>query len=87
MEIVLWIVFLGSFSALTLITIKNRYSLQWLTKVGAHIVVAAVALYMINWVGAAYDFHLPINGNTIGVIGILGLPGLLMLTAVKWIVL
>jgi inhibitor of the pro-sigma K processing machinery len=82
-----WILLIGSLLVVIYILRKNRMSIHWLTRIGLNVVAAALLLYVADWVGASYDFHIPINGGTVAVVGILGLPGMAVLAAVKlWIV-
>jgi inhibitor of the pro-sigma K processing machinery len=62
---------------------RNRHSVQWLAFVGLNIVLAALLLYALNWLGARNGIHLPINIATISTIGVLGIPGLFLLVALK----
>ncbi|MDB5056086.1 MAG: pro-sigmaK processing inhibitor BofA [Bacilli bacterium] len=78
-----WSLFIVSICLLILTLLRNKYSFQWLGVVGMNLVIAAVLLYLINWLGAFYDFHIAINVSTISTIGILGIPGLLLLIALK----
>lgn len=83
MKLLPWIILVLSSSILAVILFKNKYSIQWLGQVALQIVLAAVLLYGINWVGAAYGFRLPINVATLAAVTILGVPGAGLLAAAK----
>lgn len=83
MEMVWWGIFLVSLSSLVLVMLRNRTAAAWVSTMGLHIVAAAVLLYGVNWFGASADFHIPINGTTLATIGVLGVPGLMLLAALK----
>ncbi len=46
-------------------------------------IVGALMLFFINAFGTLIDFHIPINGVTAAVSGILGVPGVVLLIVVK----
>jgi inhibitor of the pro-sigma K processing machinery len=52
----------------------------------ARLLVAAVALYLLNQFGSFIDFRLAINPITVAVTGILGIPGLLSLILIKYFI-
>lgn len=83
MHTVWWGIFLISVSSLILLVLRNRTAAAWLVTMGIHVIAAAVLLYAVNGLGEAADFHIPINMSTMATIGVLGIPGLLMLVALK----
>jgi inhibitor of the pro-sigma K processing machinery len=87
MRILMWGLLAGSLILLVTLLFRNRLAGQLLAKWGLAAAAAAVLLYAANWFGASYGFHLPINGGTVALVGILGLPGLGLLAAVQWVVL
>lgn len=87
MKTIMWVVFGASLVLLSAVLLRNRGSIQLLVKWGLAAAVAAILLYAANWFGASYGFHIPINGGTVALVGILGLPGLALLAAVQWTVL
>ncbi|MFB5663562.1 pro-sigmaK processing inhibitor BofA family protein [Alteribacillus sp. HJP-4] len=54
---------------------------RWAGGIFVRVIVGALALFFLNTFGSAVGYHLPINFFTVGVAGILGLPGLVMLIA------
>jgi len=49
--------------------------------------IALCALLLLNYVGSFVGFHLPINPITVTGVSILGLPGLLLLSAMSFLLL
>jgi inhibitor of the pro-sigma K processing machinery len=80
---ILWGILIISTAFLFIILLKNRRSMQWIGYAMLNLVVAAVLLYFANWIGASYGLHIPLNGPTVATVGILGVPGLLLLTLLK----
>jgi inhibitor of the pro-sigma K processing machinery len=83
MQTVWWGIFLVSVSSLILLVLRNRAAAAWLMTMAMHVVAAAVLLYAVNGLGGSVDFHIPINTATMAAIGVLGIPGLMMLVALK----
>ncbi len=87
MHIVWWGIFIVSVSSLVLLVLRSRAAGAWLMTMALHMIVAAVLLYIVNGLGVTYDFRIPINAATIATIGVLGIPGLAMLVALKTVLL
>ncbi|RAU97868.1 pro-sigmaK processing inhibitor BofA family protein [Paenibacillus sp. YN15] len=83
MEYLWWAVFLLSLSSLVLLVLRNHGAAAWLKTLGLHVIAAAILLYAVNWVGGRYMFQVPINAYTLSTIGVLGIPGLALLVALK----
>ncbi|MFM9331666.1 pro-sigmaK processing inhibitor BofA family protein [Paenibacillus mesotrionivorans] len=83
MEYLWWAVFLLSLSSLVLLVLRNSSAGAWLKTLGLHVIAAALLLYAVNWVGQRYMFQVPINAYTLSTIGVLGVPGLALLVALK----
>lgn len=80
----IWMVlFLVSFLLLLLVILRSKGGLQALGYVAMNIVIAAFLLYFIDLFSEYTQFRLPINPATVLTIGILGVPGLMLLAAVK----
>lgn len=74
--------------ALVIVLILCRIFIKPLRKVGAMVLwsgLGGVGLWIFNLVGGMFGFTLGINAATASVCGLLGLPGLIMLAAVKFI--
>lgn len=50
-------------------------------------IVGVILLYIINWVGITWQFHIGINIITALIVGILGIPGAILLTILKIFIL
>ena len=48
-----------------------------------HFVIGGFLLFFVNLFGTQFDFHIPFNLITVGVAGILGLPGVISLVCIK----
>lgn len=55
-------------------------------RVGYHLLIGGVALLAVNWAGAWVGFHLGLNPLSALVVGYLGVPGLLLLAAIRSLV-
>ncbi|MDU4959543.1 MAG: pro-sigmaK processing inhibitor BofA family protein [Sporomusaceae bacterium] len=49
-------------------------------------IIGGVVLWLINWVGAYFDFSIAINAATALIVGFLGLPGVILLVVFKFFV-
>jgi inhibitor of the pro-sigma K processing machinery len=78
-----WSLFIVSSCLLIFTMLRHKYSIQWLGVIGMNLVAAAVILFLINWFGASSGFHIAINEGTIITIAVLGIPGVLLLVALK----
>lgn len=87
MKMLVWGVLLVSALLLLIIVFRSRIAGRWLTYIGLNVVVAAFLLYFINLMSSYTHFTLPINFSTLGTVGVLGVPGLLLLVALKTVLL
>jgi inhibitor of the pro-sigma K processing machinery len=78
-----WSLLLSSSGLLVYTMLRHKYSLQWMGIMGLNLVAAAIVLFLINWLGAPSEFHIAINEGTIVTIAILGIPGVVLLIALK----
>ncbi len=60
--------------------------IQKLIKLAINSILGGVVIYIINLVGANFGFHIGLNIITSIIIGILGLPGAVILVLIKLIV-
>lgn len=61
--------------------------LKWIWLAILYTGIGAIALFLVNWIGGQWEFHIPINPVTAFITGVLGLPGLICLVLVKlWFV-
>lgn len=77
----------GGMVVVFMLTAYAAKPLKWIWLGILYTAVGAVALYLANWIGGQWGFHLPINPVTAFVTGVLGWPGLLCLVVIKvWVV-
>ncbi|CAH1228002.1 MULTISPECIES: pro-sigmaK processing inhibitor BofA family protein [unclassified Paenibacillus] len=73
-----------SLLALFVILLKKKLGIAWLTSFGIHLVLSAVAIYVINYSGWVTGWYIPLNPATIGTVSVLGLPGIGLLLGLKF---
>ncbi|MBQ3415714.1 MAG: pro-sigmaK processing inhibitor BofA family protein [Clostridia bacterium] len=73
------ICFLFIFGRIFIVPIKK------VLKLVLNSLLGGILIYIINLVGANFDFHIGLNVFTSGIVGILGIPGAIFLVAVKLI--
>ncbi|RDY71001.1 MULTISPECIES: pro-sigmaK processing inhibitor BofA family protein [Halobacillus] len=87
MDPVLVILLLGLAIPLLLIIGMPTKPLKVVGQVMTRLIVAVILLFFVNLFGAQFGLHVPINGFTAIVSAILGVPGVLSLTAIHfWII-
>ncbi|QMV42585.1 pro-sigmaK processing inhibitor BofA family protein [Cohnella cholangitidis] len=83
-----WLVLLvGSALSLGFVILKQRAPKGWLMRFCVHLVLAAMALYALNFSGWGAGGYVPLNPFTIGTVALLGLPGIGLVLGLQWIVL
>lgn len=82
-EVRLYAVFLLGMVLLCLIGICFRKPLKFLIRLAFQSVLGGVILILLNTVGAVWGFYIGVNVITAFTVGLLGLPGLLLLIALK----
>ena len=83
MKLAATVVLVLSAALLVFIVIKKRLGWGWISLFGAHLVLAALALYVVNFSGVVSGVYVPLNPVTIGTVTVLGLPGVVMLVGLK----
>ncbi|PPQ52044.1 pro-sigmaK processing inhibitor BofA [Paenibacillus peoriae] len=78
-----WLVLIACVGMLLFLIIKKRLGIGWFVVFGAHMGLAAMALYVINYSGWITQVYIPINPVTMGAVTILGLPGIVLLLGLK----
>ncbi|WP_340020735.1 pro-sigmaK processing inhibitor BofA family protein [Paenibacillus sp. FSL K6-1096] len=68
---------------LLLTVFRHKLGWAWLSVFGTHLILAALAIYIVNFSGVVTNLHVPLNPATIGTVTILGLPGVLLLLGLK----
>ncbi|MBA4544245.1 pro-sigmaK processing inhibitor BofA family protein [Thermoactinomyces daqus] len=66
-------------------SVKEPFKWIWLGLL--YTVMGGIVLFVVNFFGQTFHFHLAINPVTAFITGFLGIPGLLYLAAVKMILL
>ncbi|WP_340006033.1 pro-sigmaK processing inhibitor BofA family protein [Paenibacillus sp. FSL K6-0276] len=69
--------------SLSLIVFRKKLGFGWLSLFGTHLVLAALAIYVVNFSGLITQVHIPLNPATIGAVTVLGLPGVIMLIGLR----
>ena len=86
MDPVLVLLLLGLAIPLLLIIGLPAAPIKWVGHVMGRVIVAVILLFFVNLFGAQFGLHVPINGFTAVVSTILGVPGVLSLTAIHlWV--
>ncbi|CAM3408332.1 pro-sigmaK processing inhibitor BofA family protein [Marinicrinis lubricantis] len=67
--------------------LRKRGAMKWLGYAMSNIALAGIALYLINGLDWLGSMEIAINFYTIGTIVLLGLPGLLLISAVHWFII
>lgn len=84
---VLWGVLIGSAVLLGVILLRNPHVFQSFGYVCLHVALGIFLLYVLNLFSQYTHVELPLNTVTVGTVSLLGVPGLMMLVALKlWIV-
>ncbi|WP_334075942.1 MULTISPECIES: pro-sigmaK processing inhibitor BofA family protein [Paenibacillus] len=83
MKIILTGILVLSLISLLYITISKRLGLAWLTRLGLHVVLAALGLYFVNFSGIITEAYIPLNPVTVTTVLVLGLPGVGLLLGLK----
>lgn len=65
---------------------RSFWPLKWVVLMLINIMVGAFGLYFLNLFGQMINFYIPINLVTAGVVGILGIPGLIVLIVSKMLI-
>ncbi|MFH5186725.1 pro-sigmaK processing inhibitor BofA family protein [Paenibacillus sp. TAB 01] len=84
---ILWGV-LGFSTLLLIITLlRHRFAFQWMGYWCLNVAFAAFLLYLLNLFVPYTHVEVPLNATTVGTVSILGIPGLVMLAALKlWVI-
>ena len=77
------IVFLGCIVFLFLIGKFFVIPLKWILKIVGNSVLGAIIIFLVNLIGGMYGFHIGLNVITTLVVGILGIPGAILLILLK----
>lgn len=83
MKGVAWVILSMSVLLLGYLLFMKKARIGWLVTFGAHLAIAAIGIYVINYSGWITRMHIPLNPITIGTVAILGLPGVGLVYALK----
>lgn len=74
-----YLVFIGAIIAVFIILKILAWPIKKIIKMVINIVVGGLFLVIVNYIGGNFDFVIPINWITALIVGILGIPGLIVL--------
>lgn len=74
-----YLVFIGAVIAVFIILKILAWPIKKILKMVINIVIGGVLLVIVNYIGASFGFSIPINWLTALLVGILGIPGLIVL--------
>ncbi|RWZ54789.1 pro-sigmaK processing inhibitor BofA [Halobacillus fulvus] len=87
MDPVLVVLLLGLAIPLLLIVGLPSAPIQWIGRLFTKLIIAVILLFFVNLFGAQFGLHIPINGFTAVVGTLLGVPGVISLTAIHiWLI-
>lgn len=87
MQYVFITLLIGSLLLLAVILSRAKLSPRWFTYAGLNVAASAVILYIIDVTRIIPHLYIPINLVTVITISALGLPGIMLVTALKWVVI
>ncbi|MFD2923923.1 pro-sigmaK processing inhibitor BofA family protein [Halobacillus naozhouensis] len=86
MDPVFVILIVGLSIPLLLIVGLPSSPVKWVGQALMRVVIAVVLLFFVNLFGAQFGLHVPINGFTAVISALLGIPGVISLTAIHlWV--
>src|SRR5690625_326973 len=70
------------------VILAGRYPrpVQWMGRAVVHLVIGAFLLFFVNLMGTYVDLYLPFNLITLSIAGFLGVPGVLGLICIQWMI-
>lgn len=83
MKLALTGVLVASSALLLYVLLSRKPGFVWLTRLGLHMVLAALGIYVINFSGLLTEAYIPLNPATISTVLVLGLPGVALLVGLK----
>ncbi|TWI52857.1 pro-sigmaK processing inhibitor BofA family protein [Halalkalibacter nanhaiisediminis] len=83
MDPLILISILGGLVLILLVVGAPMKPVRFIGNIAVKFIVGALMLFFVNAFGTLIDFHIPINGVTAAVSGILGIPGVVLLVLVK----
>jgi inhibitor of the pro-sigma K processing machinery len=81
---IFWIVLLiASTTSLALVLLNQKAPKGWFMRFSVHLIMAALALYALNFSGWVTGWYLPLNPMTVGTVALLGLPGIALVLGLQ----
>ena len=80
-----YLVFIGAVIAVFIILKILAWPIKKIIKILINILIGAVLLLLVNYVGAFFNFVIPINWISALVVGTLGIPGVIILVILKFV--
>ena len=77
------IIFLGCIIIIFLVGKFFVVPLKWIIKIIGNSIIGAIIIFLVNSIGELYGFHIGLNVITTLVVGILGVPGTILLIILK----
>ncbi len=83
----LWLglIFIGLVTLFFILSGRYPHPFQWLGKGVVQIVIGAFLLFLANLFGQYVDLYLPFNIVTLAIAAFLGLPGVIGLICIQWL--
>lgn len=73
--------------SLGLVLLRQNVPKGWMMRFSVHLVLAAMALYALNFSGWVTGWYVPLNPFTVGTVALLGLPGIGLVLGLQWTLL
>ena len=80
-----YLVFIGEVIAVFIILKILAWPIKKIMKMVINIIIGGLLLILVNYIGANFGFVIPVNWITALVVGILGIPGLIILAILQFI--
>ena len=80
-----YLVFVGAVVAVFIILKILAWPIKKIIKILINIGIGAVLLFIVNYIGGNFGFNIPINWVSALVVGILGIPGVVILAILQFI--
>jgi len=80
-----YLVFIGAVVAVFIILKILAWPIKKIMKMIINIVIGGILLILVNYIGINFGFTIPVNWITALVVGILGIPGLIILAILQFI--
>lgn len=87
MQQTLVIIFFASLIMLILVLLKNKEAIKWISLLLVNTLVASLLLFLLNVFDLLGQYFIPVNIYTVLTVALFGVPGLLLMLAVKFFLL